>query len=156
MNKKKSKRILIRTLKYFVLPGLLISTLKFNLALAIIVGLILIKVIHIKRRGYFLKDIEGNKLKFKEFMTRWKRGIEGITPLQQAKTNLMGNWIVFSGILGGMVINALVRMGVQWIWIEVVLAGSLVLVVIQMIGGLQKYWRFKEIDKARRELENEL
>jgi len=153
MKKEKGKRFLKRTIVYFVIPILLFVILKFKIALAIVGGLILIKFIQIKKRGYFLKDKEGNKVKFKEFMKRWKHGIEGITPLQQAKTNLWGNWIVLSGILSGMIINALVRMKDQWVWIEVVLAGSLVLVVIQMIGGFQRYWRFKEIDKAQRELE---
>lgn len=153
MNKEKSKRFLKRTLIYLVVPILLLIFLKFKISISIIGGLILIKFIQIKRRGYFLKDINGNKLKFKEFMKRWKEGIEGITPLQQAKTVLLGNWIVVSGILSGMIINALVRVKSQWWWIEIILLGSLILVVIQMIGGLQKYWRFKAIEKAQRELE---
>ena len=153
MNKEKSKRFLKRTLIYFVIPILLLIFLKFKISISIIGGLILIKFIQIKRRGYFLKDINGNKLKFKEFMKRWREGIEGITPLQQAKTALLGNWIVVSGILSGIIINALVRMKNQWIWVEVILIGSLILVVIQMIGGFQKYWRFKAIEKAQRELE---
>jgi len=153
MNKEKSKRFLKRTLIYFVIPILLLIFLKFKISISIIGGLILIKFIQIKRRGYFLKDINGNKLKFKEFMKRWREGIEGITPLQQAKTILLGNWIVVSGILSGMVINALVRMKNQWWWIEIILLGSLVLVIIQMISGFQRYWRFKEIEKAQRKLE---
>lgn len=99
-------------------------------------------------------DKEGKKVTTKEFFKRWKSGIEGITPLQQAKTSLMGNWIVLSGIVSGMVVNALVRMQDQWWWIEIILGGSLILVVIQMIGGFQKYWRFKEIDKQMKEIEN--
>jgi hypothetical protein len=153
MNKEKSKRFLKRTLIYFVIPILLLIFLKFKISISIIGGLILIKFIQIKRRGYFLKDINGNKLKFKEFMKRWREGIEGITPLQQAKTILLGNWIVVSGILSGMVINALVRMNNQWWWIEIILGGSLILVIVQMIGGFQKYWRFKAIEKAQKELE---
>ncbi len=89
-------------------------------------------------------------------MKRWKEGVEGISPIQQSRTTILGNWITLSGILAGIIINALVRVKNQWIWIEVILLGSLVLVVIQMIGGLQKYWRFKEVDKIQKKLEEEL
>jgi len=97
--------------------------------------------------------MQGNKLKFKEFLKRWKSGIEGITPLQTAKTNLMGTWIIISGVLGGMIINVVVRMQDQWWWIEVILAGSLILSVLQLLTGFQKYWRFKKIEDAQKELE---
>ena len=89
-------------------------------------------------------------------MSRWKNGIEGITPLQQAKTNIMGTSITLIGIFSGIVINALVRMENQWIWIEIILTGSLILVVIQMITGLQKYWKFKEVDKIQQEFEKQM
>jgi len=85
-----------------------------------------------------------------------ERRCEGISPIQQSRTTILGNWITLSGILAGIIINALVRVKNQWIWIEVILLGSLVLVVIQMIGGLQKYWRFKEVDKIQKKLEEEL
>lgn len=153
MNKQKSKAFLKRTLMYFVLPLLIFIILEFKWAIIIFGGLLLIKLIQIKKRKYFIKDINGNKLKFKEFLKRWKNGIEGITPLQQARTNLLGNWIVVSGVLSGMIINALVRMSNQWWWIEIILGGSLILVVVQMIGGFQRYWKFKAIEKAQKELE---
>ena len=35
-----------------------------------------------------LKDKEGNKLTFKEFMAKWKDGIENITPLQKLRTQI--------------------------------------------------------------------
>lgn len=152
MNKQKSKAFLKRTLMYFVLPLLIFIILEFKWAIIIFGGLLLIKLIQIKKRKYFIKDINGNKLKFKEFLKRWKNGIEGITPLQQARTNLLGNWIVVSGVLSGMIINALVRMSNQWWWIEIILGGSLILVVVQMIGGFQRYWKFKAIEKAQKEL----
>jgi len=34
------------------------------------------------------KDRYGNKLTWKEFISRWKEGIEGITPSQRIKTQL--------------------------------------------------------------------
>jgi len=131
-------------------------TILFNflIGLGTLTFFVLLLILKIRKRGYFMLDKEGKKVTTKEFFKRWKSGIEGITPLQQAKTSLMGNWIVLSGIVSGMVVNALVRMQDQWWWIEIILGGSLILVVIQMIGGFQKYWRFKEIDKQMKEIEN--
>ena len=116
-----------------------------------ITGLIILIVI--KKRGYFLKDRLGNKLTFKEYMKRWKSGIEGITPLQQTITQIYGNWIIILGISLGIIVNLVIRFKHQWYWIEIILAGSMVLTIMQMISILQKYWRFKEIDKASKELQ---
>ena len=153
-NKKKGKELLIGIFKLIVIPLLLLKLINWKIGLIVFIIFLLIYIVKIRRRKYFTKDLKGNEVKFKSFFKRWKDGIEGITPLQQAKTNLMGTWITLSGIIAGIIVNALIRMKSQWVWIEVILVGSLILVVIQMIGGLQKYWRFKEIDKAMKELES--
>lgn len=150
---KKGKKSALRILKFIILPIILYFVLNIRASMAWFAFFLIIEIIKIKRRKYLMKDREGKPVKTKEFFKRWKEGIEGITPLQQAKTSLMGNWIVLSGIVAGMVINVLVRMKDQWWWIEIILAGSLVLVVIQMISGFQKYWRIKEVDKQMKELE---
>jgi len=157
MNKKqRGKKAVGNIFRFVVLPIIttLISNWKYGLG--VLALFILIKIIKVKRKGYLLKDVKGEEVKTREFFKRWKAGIEGITPLQQAKTNLMGNWITLSGVLAGIVVNAVVRMENQWLWIETILFGSLILIVIQMIGGLQKYWRFKVIDKAQKKLEEEM
>ena len=66
---------------------------------------------------------------------------------------MWGTWIIITGIISGIVINALVRLTNQWWWIEVILIGSLIVTTMQIIGSIQKYWRFKEIDKVQKELE---
>jgi len=115
--------------------------------------LVFIIIIRTTKRGYFWKDRKGNEVGFKKFFKRWRKGIEGITPLQQAWTNLMGTWIVITGISSGIIIMALVRLKNYWLWTETILIGSLIVTVVQLIGGLQKYWRFKEIAKQNKELE---
>ncbi len=154
--KERGKKALGNILKFLVLPIVLTIIFNWKIGLGLFGIFFAWSIIKIRRRKYFTKDISGEKLEFKQFMTRWKEGIEGITPLQQAKTNLLGTWITLSGILSGIIINALVRMENQWIWIEVILVGSLVLVIIQMIGGFQKFWRFKETDKIQKQFEKEL
>jgi len=115
----------------------------------IIVGLLILRIII---RGYFWKTKSKEKLSFKEFMKRWKGGIEGITPLQATKTQLMGIWITISGIIAGIIINCLVRIQYQWIWITVILSGSFILVIINFISTLQKYWKFKKIEEEIKKL----
>jgi len=153
-SKKKGKSSASIILTLIILPLILYFIFNWKISLATFLFFLIIQIIKTKKRKYLMRDREGKKVKTKEFFKRWKAGIEGITPLQQAKTSLMGNWIVLSGIVAGMIINALVRMKDQWWWIEIILAGSLILVVIQMISGFQKYWRIKEVDKQMKELEN--
>lgn len=154
--KRRGKEALKILFLLIIIPILLTIFLNWKMGLAFFGLYSIIKISQIKKRKYFAKDLKGNKVGLKNFMKRWKAGIEGITPLQQAKTSIMGTWITLSGIIAGVVINALVRVEHQWIWIEAILIGSLTLVVIQMIGSLQKYWRFKEVDKVQKELEESL
>jgi len=121
--------------------------------LIVIIFILLIIWGGIKRRGYFLKDKAGNKLHFKEYMKRWGQGIEGITPVQITKTQLMGTWIVITGVIAGIVINALTRMKNQWIWIEIVLIGSLIVSTTQIIGAYQKYKILKKVEQAMEDAE---
>lgn len=130
-------------MKWFVIP-------------AILLGLIVLRLLLRLSQGYFWKTKKGEKLKFKDFMKRWKRGIEGITPLQSTKTQLMGIWITLTGIIAGIVINVLMRMKGQWVWITIVLCGSLILVIMNFIGTLQKYWKFKLIDNEIKKLNKKM
>lgn len=117
-----------------------------------VIGIILFTLIRTNKRGFFWKDRAGNKLSFKEFLGRWKEGVEGITPLQQTRSSIMGIWIVMAGIISGISVNALIRMENQWWWIEVILLGSLILTVMQMIGLFQKYWKFKAVENEWKKL----
>ncbi len=122
----------------------------------IVIAFILIGIrARVKKRGYFLKDKQGNKLGFKEFFGRWKKGIEGISPLQQTRTQLMGMWITLTGIVAGIVVNALVRMKNMWWWITIILVGSLIVASVQMIGTYQKYVCQKEAQRVMDELNQE-
>jgi len=46
---------------------------------------------------------KGEKIKWREFFKLWKQGLEGITPLQQTKTTLVGFMPIFAGIVWGIV-----------------------------------------------------
>lgn len=123
--------------------------------IALILFIALIIRARIKKKGYFWEDKQGNKLSFREFTKRWKQGIEGITPLQQTKTQLMGMWITITGIFAGIVVNAFVRLTGVWWWLEIILIGSLIVTGVQFIGIYQKYLVQKKIDNAMKEAEYE-
>jgi hypothetical protein len=119
----------------------------------ILILLIIFVTIRTKIRGYFYKTKKGEKLKFKEFFKLWKRGINGITPIQTAKSQVMGNIIVLVGIISGIIINCLTRIENQWVWIVIVLSGSLIITSLNQVGYLQKYWRLKLIKDEINKLE---
>ena len=50
-----------------------------------------------------MRDKEGNYLTTKEFLARWKKGIQSVTPLQQTKISLQGVVLVLIGVLVGIV-----------------------------------------------------
>jgi hypothetical protein len=99
----------------------------------------------------FWTDVEGNKLTFKEFMARWKKGIEGITPLQQSKSSLMGSVIVLVGIFWGMVVTFFAQI---W-WLFVILLGSLIVSLTALLGTYQKYSSFKKIDNLIKDIKED-
>ncbi len=120
--------------------------------LIVFVSIIAIRV-RIKRKGYFWKDIYGNKLSFREFLKRWRTGIEGITGKQQKFTQLMGTWITIIGITAGMLVNVIIRMKNLWWWVEIILGGSLIIAITNLIGTYQAYRRFKIIEEEMEKIE---
>ncbi len=122
----------------------------------LLIGLLIFIVIRTKYRKYFWKARDGEKLTLKQFFKRWGSGIQGITPLQQTKTNIMGIWITITGIVAGIVVNALIRIKDMWWWITIILVGSLILTLVQFLGSWQKFKRLKATEKAMKEIEERL
>lgn len=117
----------------------------------VITGLLLIlfQLIRIKRRGFFWIDKFGNKLTFKQFMSRFKQGVEGITPIQQTKTTLWSMIPIFAGIIWGIVMTIFSAT----YWLALILAASLPITIINFISTLQKYWRQKATNEQLKLLE---
>ena len=105
---------------------------------------------------HFWKDREGKKLSLKEFITRWKQGVEGVTPLQLARTNYTGSWIVSVGILFGLAVT--ITHDTFW-WISIILCGALFNSTASLISSWQKYNTLKNLEahfeEGERRLENE-
>jgi len=88
------------------------------------------------------KDKSGKWIDAKEFGKRFSAGVEGITPLQQVKSQLNGMWFVFIGIIWGLGYTA---MNGMW-WLFTILIGSLIISATQWIGIKQKYIIFKRLE----------
>ena len=89
------------------------------------------------------KDKAGNYLTWKEFMARWRKGIEGITPLQQTNTQLVSTIIMLVGIVAGIVIT-LFAIKSLW-WLCLVLFGALGNTLVSYLGLYQKKQVLKRI-----------
>lgn len=81
------------------------------------------------------RDRYGNWITAKEFATRFKSGLEGITPLQHTKSSLLGLRIVFIGLIWGVIYSA--KIGLWWLF--VILLGSFIVSGSNYLGTWQKY-----------------
>lgn len=88
-----------------------------------------------------MKDKSGKEITFKEFMVRWKQGIENINPYQSAKTELMSQTIILIGCLIGLGVSIYN----EQLWLVIILVGSSILVVLSIIGAKQKIKSLKPV-----------
>lgn len=89
-------------------------------------------------------------MKLSEFFRRWKRGIEGITPVQQAKMQFYSTWIVIVGVILGIVF-CLLALTNLW-WLLIVLIGALFNTTTIQIGNYQKYQTLKRLSDYYKEV----
>lgn len=94
-------------------------------------------------------DKKGNKLTYKEFINRWKKGIEGITPKQRIKTQINGYLITMIGLVLGIIFSLLDIKRLYWLGI--ILLGGLIINIMQMLGLIQQMIRFKKIEELTEE-----
>ena len=94
-----------------------------------------------------MKDKQGNEITRKEFMQRWKQGIEGITPLQQTTTQIKSTWIIIFGLLAGIIIS-IMNLKTLW-WLLIILTGGLGNTAMQIIGLYQKKFQLKRFEEMQ-------
>lgn len=80
------------------------------------------------------KDREGKAVSGKEFLTRWKQGINSISPYTLAKNERFGQFIMFVGLIIGLAVSVY---GKQW-WLCIILVGGLISILVSLIGTQQK------------------
>lgn len=82
------------------------------------------------------KDKSGKEVGKKEFIERFKKGVAGVTPLQQTEIQLRSTWIMIFGLLAGIVVSIYV-FNKMW-WVFIILVGALGNTSIQQLGLWQK------------------
>ena len=95
--------------------------------------------------GRFWKDRDGNKLTFREFMDRWKKGMEGITQYQQVAMQLKSTYIMLFGIACGFVI-CLFNLKNLW-WLAIILGAAFFNTGVSASGLWQKKIALGEMEK---------
>lgn len=130
----------------------MIEILKEFFEWILIILFITLVVIRNKKRGFFWKARDGSELNFKQFMRRWRKGIEGITPIQQTKTTLWSYPLVIGGVVTGIIIMLLRR---EW-WLVAILVGSLPMTLMGILSTWQRYVSQKKIETTMKELEEEM
>lgn len=88
------------------------------------------------------KDKKGNKLTAKEFMQRWKEGIERVTPLQQTQNQINGYLLVLIGELWGVYYGIITA---TW-WLTGMLIGGYMISKAQLTGIYQKKLILKKLE----------
>ena len=88
-------------------------------------------------------DKKGDKITWKEFFSRWKQGIQKVTPAQQMQANLFGYILVFAGIIWGIALSFKLK---QW-WLFTVLLGSFIITSTTVLGIVQKYLIIRNIER---------
>lgn len=117
------------------------------LEIGLIALVILFIVIRTKRRGYFWKDKHGNKLTFKDFKKRFWKGVEGITPKQQTKTQIISQIPIFAGIIWGSVVSFI--NGTYWL--AIILIFALPINFMSFISNIQKFKVQKKSEEMMKE-----
>lgn len=130
----------------------MIEILKEFFEWILIILFITLVFIRNKKRGFFWKARDGSELNFKQFMKRWRKGVEGITPLQQTKTTLWSYPLVVGGVTTGIIIMLLRR---EW-WLVAILVGSLPMTLMGVLSTWQRYVSQKKIETTMKELEEEM
>ena len=76
-------------------------------------------------------------------LSRFKKGVEMITPMQTTKINLIGNILVVIGVLIGLYAT----FGTWWLFI--ILIGSLLLTGMALLGVLKTYFMLRKIEEIK-------
>lgn len=90
------------------------------------------------------KTRKGEWITPKEFFSRWGKGIEGVTPLQQTKSQIFFTIITLVGILCGIVVS-IIAWKTLW-WLGIILIAGFGNTIVGFIGIYQKYKQLKRVE----------
>jgi len=90
-------------------------------------------------------DKQGKPVGIKEFFSRWKQGINNVTPLTQAGFNLFGNTLVLIGIILGVWFAS----SNHFSWLIIVLIGSFLMSGVSFLATLQRLLLLLDIEQMK-------
>ncbi len=100
------------------------------------------------------KDKKGEKISFKEFMKRFKEGIETINPLQKIKIQLGGTKIMLIGLFLGLFVS-IYGWRNMW-WVGIILIGAILNTGVQFLGLRQQKKILDDLEKRFKETNEEV
>lgn len=84
-----------------------------------------------------IKRKTGEYFTWREFFQQWKEGMQSVTPLQRARSDQLGFYIVFIGIIWGMIMSVKIKN----LWLLTILSGSFILTG----NAFHANWRKKKL-----------
>ena len=89
----------------------------------------------------------GEKVTWKEFFKRWKKGREEVTPYQHSIIDVLGFITVLIGIIWGIIYSIMLR---QW-WLSIILFGSFIVSGNALWNNWKKMNILKKIENLMKE-----
>jgi len=96
------------------------------------------------------KDKQRNSLTWKEFFKKWKEGIDGITPLQKIKTQIIATRIQLLGLILGLIVTFIGYKNL-W-WVGIILIGALINTAVQYLGLSQQKKQLNQFEEQCEEM----
>lgn len=93
-----------------------------------------------------MKDKYGNKLTIKEYLARWREGIDGITASQKLKAQQGGTRITLTGLFLGLAVS-IYGWEKLW-WVGIVLIGAIINTGVQYLGQRQQLNQLKKLENT--------
>ena len=88
----------------------------------------------------------GEVISWKEFFSRWKKGIEGLTLEQKIRGQSLGTLVQIIGLVCGLTVT-FIAFKSYW-WVSIILMGGLFVTVIQYIGFWQQLKIFEKLKEG--------
>lgn len=89
------------------------------------------------------KDKNGKWIDAKEFSSRFKSGVNKVSPIQQTRMQLLFSWITIIGIVCGILVS-IWQIKTLW-WLGIILLAALGNTLVGIVGLYQRYTQLKNI-----------
>jgi len=103
-----------------------------------------------------MKDKEGNKITMKEFIQRWKIGIQNITPVQKLSNDSRATFVTLIGFIISLIALIIFRDQMPIIWLTygliLIFVGSVWSNLIKWLTLNQQLKLFKNLDSSALDL----